>query len=69
MKKLRFLTLALLITALLPTLASADVSGAGMIVTLAVLPIILVIAVVVIVAAILSRLIKKKNKGSNKEEK
>ncbi|MBE6913348.1 MAG: hypothetical protein E7472_00225 [Ruminococcaceae bacterium] len=53
---------ALCALALLPTFASADVAGGGVIVAVALLPVVLVIAVVAIAAALLVRVIGRRGK-------
>lgn len=68
MKKLRFLALALLIAALLPTYASADVANVGLMIAFGLLPIVLIVAVVSIAVVILVKAIKKKKQKNNQGE-
>ena len=68
MKKLRFLALVLLITALLPTFASADVAGVGTIIVFGLLPYLLIAAVVIIAAVILVKAVKRRKNQKNGEE-
>ena len=60
MKKLRFLVLALLIAALLPTYASADVAGIGVVIVFGLLPYILIAAIVVIAVVLIVKAIQRK---------
>ena len=68
MKKLRFLALMLLVTALLPTFASADVAGIGVVIVFGMLPYVLIAAVVIIAVVVLVKVIKKKKSKENHEE-
>ena len=68
MKKLRFFALVLLITALLPTFASADVAGVGTIIVFGLLPYLLIAAVVIIAAVILVKAVKRRKNQKNGEE-
>ena len=68
MKKLRFLALVLLIAALLPTFASADVAGVGTIIVFGLLPYLLIAAVVIIAAVILVKAVKRRKNKKNGEE-
>ena len=68
MKKLRFLALVLLIAALLPTFASADVAGVGTIIVFGLLPYLLIVAVVIIAVVILVKAIKKKKQKNDQGE-
>ena len=62
MKKLRILVLALLIAALLPTYASADVAGIGVVIVFGLLPYILIAAIVVIAVVLIVKAIRRKKK-------
>ena len=68
MKKLRFLALVLLIAALLPTYASADVAGMGVVIVFGLLPYLLIAAVVIIAAVILVKAVKRRKNQKNGEE-
>ena len=68
MKKLRFLAVALIIAALLPTYVSADVANVGLMIAFGLLPIVLIVAVVIIAVVILVKAIKKKKRKDNQGE-
>ena len=60
MKKLRFLALALLTAALLPTYASADVANVGLMIAFGLLPYVLIAAIIVIAVVLIVKAVRRK---------